>query len=664
MSLLNKFLAFNAGTKKKLFRREVETALRDGKQIKLPPLAVYSQEQLSALKNSFPFKIIVSKSDKVSIKKFLEDEGSTGTILNEAEKILLHRFTFFGIEEKMLGKKINWNSDYLSSFAFPNEPYWNIKVEEFPKGVDVQAAWELGRMHQLSSLGAAYLLTNDEKYAEKYFLLVDDFFSSTANFTGVQWANPSEVAIRLLNIIFGFGFLLDSPSLTEQHFLRIQEIVLLHTLYLEHTIEHSEVRDHHYLLVHLGLLCASMVIQNKAYAERLFHFSASHFEQEIRRQVYEDGVSFEQSVQLQPFNTELFLLAKYFLERKGKKVSDDYNRRLHRMFVALSLYQRPVTQSGEETSLPNIGDAFTSPILDFCSCNQSRYINEMLSVGAYLYNAEKSNLPTGALPTYLLFLFGTNAVTTVQSMKNDVSRSSSVGLTTGGHYFFRTKETDLFIRAAEIGRSGSGAPGHNDTFTFELCYKHKLFFVDSGTYSFYADKDLRNRLRSVFSHNTFSIDNTQLADFNGLFNIKEDLTKPKIIEWQTDNEEDILIAQHFAYVRLPDPVISKRGFYFLKEKKKIKIKDEFLGGTKHKIVSHLHLHPDVEIEKLEMNKYMLKNGEATLQLSFHCSSENFETSLQDSVYSPGYRVLHQAKKFHTVLHENLPTFYIIEIDLL
>ena len=664
MSLLSKFLAFNAGTKKKLFRREVESALHDGKRIKLPPLPAYSQQQLSALKNSFPFKVIASGSDKVSVKKLLEDQENAGTIINEAEKILQHKFTFFGIEEILLGDKIIWNYDYLSSFAFPNNPFWSINVEEFPKGVDAQVAWELGRMHQLSTLGAAYLLTNDEKYSEKYFSLVDDFTSSTANFTSVQWASPSEAAIRLLNIIFGFGFLLESPLLNEQNYLLIQEAVLLHTLYLEHTIEHSEVHDHHYLLVQLGLLCASMFIQNKAYAERLFHFSASHFEQEIRRQVSEDGVSFEQSVQLHPFNTELFLLAKYFLERKGKKVSDEYNRRLHEMFVALSLYQRPVLQSGEGTSLPNIGDAIISPILDFCSINKLKYINELLSIGAYLFDGKKLILPTGTYTTYLLFLFGASAVTAFHSIKNDVSRSSSVGLTSGGHYFFRTKETDLFIRAAEIGRSGSGAPGHNDTFTFELCYKYKLFFVDPGTYSFYANKDLRNKLRSVFSHNTFSIDNTQLADFKGLFNIKEDLTKPKIIEWRTDNEEDILVAQHFAYVRLPDPVISKRGFYFLKEKKKIKIKDEFLGGTKHKIVSHLHLYPDVEVEKLGPNKYLLKNGNATMRLSFHCSSENFETYLQDSVYSPQYRVLHNAKKFHTVLHENLPTFYIIEIDLL
>ncbi|MFA6980743.1 MAG: alginate lyase family protein [Ignavibacteriaceae bacterium] len=664
MSLINKFLAFNASTKKKIFRREVEKAISDGKQIKLPPVPSYTLQHHEAVNNSFPFQIFASIEILATLKRILAVEKETDKIINEAQSVLKNRFNFFDLGEQELGEKINWNFDYLSSFCFPDKPYWDINVEEFPKGVDVQTAWELGRMHQLTQLGMAYLLTNDEKYPEKYYSLLDDFASATSNFSGVQWTNPSEAAIRLVNIIFGFGFLLESQTFNEQRFLRMQEIVMLHTVYLEHTIEHSEIRDHHYMLVHIALLCSSMFIQNKAYAERLFHFSASHFESEIRQQVYEDGVSFGQSVQFHPFNMELFLLAKFLLERKGKKVSDEYNRRLHQMFVALSLYIGTSPQGENNFSIPNIGDAFTSPIIDFVPNSQSSYIKSLLAVGAYLFKDDKLKSETSQEIKYLFFLFGAEAVNSFQVMKNDLENSSSVALTKGGHYFLRANQMEMFIRVAEIGKFGSGAPGHNDTFTFELTYKNKLFFVDPGTYSFYADKDLRNKLRSVFSHNTFSIDNTQLAEFNGLFDIKADLTKPKIIEWQTDNEEDRLVAQHFAYVRLADPVICKRGFYFQKEKMKIKIKDEFLGGTKHKIVSHLHLHPDVELEKTAAHKYTLKNGEAKLSLTFHSSSENFETYVQDSVYSPAYKVLHTAKKIHTVLHENLPTFYIIEIDLL
>jgi len=661
MNIINKLLAFNANTKRKIFRREVENAIRNRTEIKLPTVSTLNQQHLVEIKNSFPFQVFSSESQRVAIKKFLEGKENAEYILKAAEKVINHRFSFFGGDENSLGERVNWNYDYLASFAFPSEPYYNIAVEGFPKGVDPQAAWELGRMHQLSTLGAAYLLTNEAKYAEKYYSLLDDFVQSTKNFTGIQWTNPSEVSIRLLNIIFGFGFLFESPASNEQNFLSVQQAVLLHTVYLEHTLEYSDVPDHRFVLVHTALLCASMFIQNKAYAERLFHFLAGQFEKEIRRQVFEDGVSFEQSVQLHPFNTELFLLAKYFLERKGKKVSDEYNRRLREMFAALSFYQR---KNGEEIALPNIGDAFTSTILSFPFCGQSKYIESLLAIGAYLFNEPKLKLPQASAVEYLDFLFGAPAIEKFTTMNSDMDNTSSVGLESGGHYFMRTKEVDMFIRAGEIGKFGSGAPGHNDTFTFELNYKSKPFFVDPGTYSFYADKELRNALRSVFSHNTFSVDNTQLADFNGLFDIKVDLTKPKIIEWQTDNQEDKLVAQHFAYVRLSDPVICKRGFYFHKEKMKIKIKDEFLGGAKHKIVSHLHLHDEIEIEKIETNKYLLQNGDAKLKLTFHCSSENFNAYLQDSVYSPAYRVLRHAKKFHTVLHENLPTFYIIEIDLL
>ncbi|PIW98075.1 MAG: hypothetical protein COZ80_12465, partial [Ignavibacteria bacterium CG_4_8_14_3_um_filter_37_9] len=144
MSLINKFLAFNASTKKKIFRREVEKAISEGKQIKLPPVSSYSLQQRELVKNSFPFHIFVSDSKSMSIKKILEEAEESGKILNEAQSILNNSFNFFALGEKELGNKINWNFDYLSSFCFPDKPYWDINVQEFPKGVDVQTAWELG----------------------------------------------------------------------------------------------------------------------------------------------------------------------------------------------------------------------------------------------------------------------------------------------------------------------------------------------------------------------------------------------------------------------------------------------------------------------------------------------------------------------------------------
>jgi|GEM_PF-858607 len=664
MNFINKMLALNAGTKKKLFQREIESAFQKGKQIKLPPLPAYQEQQRKFMKNSFPFEELCSEEKREHLKNFLMKSGLQEPLLASACKVLENKFSFYHLNEISLGSTIDWNIDSLSSFTFPDSLFWKIELEQFPKGVDPQNAWEIGRMHNLTSLGLAFLLSGDEKYSEKYFGLLESFTTATANYRGIQWTNAFEVGIRLLNIIFSWGFFLSSTQVDENRYRLMQKIIMLHTFYLEHTIEHAEVRDHRYLLVHLALLSASGVIQNKAYADRLFHFSVLQFEKEMRRQVFDDGVSFEQSVRLHPLNIEIFLLAKYLMDKKGKKVSEEYNRRLHKMFEVLKSYCRVQLHDNDEMVIPNIGDAFTSPLLALPSKTLNDHIKQLLFVGAALFH-DDALMPMGdAQPLYFSALYGTNQLASLQEKMVAASETVSSGFPHGGHFIMRTKELDLFIRAAEIGKHGAGAPGHNDTFTFELLYKNKLFFVDPGTYSFYADKDLRNKLRSVFSHNTFSVDNTQLADFSGLFDIKEDLTSPKIIEWRSDNEEDVLIGQHFAYVRLADPVICKRAFYWLKEKKKIKIKDEFIGGRKHKIVSHLHLHPDVVCEKIGTEKYLLSQDGVLLQVTLHSSSENFVSTVEDGMYSPSYMALYTTTKIHAVLHETLPTFYIIEIDLL
>ncbi len=262
-----------------------------------------------------------------------------------------------------------------------------------------------------------------------------------------------------------------------------------------------------------------------------------------------------------------------------------------------------------------------------------------------------------------MVLFGADALDKYQNIKTEKPEISSSAFKEGGHFIIRDKDIHLFIEAGEIGKHGGGAPGHNDTFSFELFYKNRLIIVDPGTYSYFADKDLRNFLRSVKSHNTFFIDDEPLSEIEGLFNVKEDLTKPKVLEWLNNNEEVVFSAQHYAYTRLVDPVIIKRTFHYFKERKQIKIKDEFFGGTKHKASANIHFHPDVEIIKISKYEFAAAAGEVKLKFSFFCSSEFFSAKIDEAFFSESYGRLEKTKKLSFFFKENFPAFIITEINL-
>ncbi|HVO75822.1 MAG TPA: heparinase II/III-family protein, partial [Ignavibacteriaceae bacterium] len=238
----------------------------------------------------------------------------------------------------------------------------------------------------------------------------------------------------------------------------------------------------------------------------------------------------------------------------------------------------------------------------------------------------------------------------------------SAGFMKGGQYILRNEELHFFIDAGELGKDTAGA--HIDIFSFELFYKGKKMISDPGTFSYYNHNELRNKLRSDISHNIFCIDDEPISVPVGSFGINDDLTKPKILEWESSDAEDILAAQHYAYTRLPDPVICKRIFHFFKGKRLIKIKDEFFGGKKHKAVFNITFHPGVELIQNSITEYTAVSENTIIKIRFHSSAEYFFSSIQEAVYSEEYGTLAKTKRIFTVSEEKFPFFMVTDIELL
>ena len=331
-------------------------------------------------------------------------------------------------------------------------------------------------------------------------------------------------------------------------------------------------------------------------------FAFHNFEQEIRSQVHEDGISYEQSIPYHLVNLETLYLGKIILENSGSNFSEGYNRLLQNMFEAQYNYIR------EDKSVPQLGDSITSRILPFNLIDIDLDYSTPLAVGAYLFSEGnyKSFFPEGSAE--LLFLFGPGFTQNYSRIRLELGEKRSKGFINGGHYFLRGKEVDIFVKAGEIGRQGKEAPGHSDIFTFDLVYKGKQFIVDSGAYSIFADPDLRNRLRSIRYHNSVYIDDMQLSEF---------LTRPKVLEWKSDNDEDILSVQHYAYIKLPDPVICKRTFHLNKEIINLKIKDELIGGAEHLVNANIHFHSSVLLEKIADHYFSAAYQDTRIEVKFH-----------------------------------------------
>ncbi|MBK7378915.1 MAG: alginate lyase family protein [Ignavibacteriales bacterium] len=640
--------------KEKIFRREIENSFSTRKNYALPKVKYATKESLDNFKMNFPFSFYAGNS-AADYSTWLERIENNANTISSADELIDNIFTFFNGEKFSLDEKINWNTDNRSKFTWAEDLSWKIDYLNFPQGVDPEYAWHLGRFEFGFILAKAYLLTSNEKYLQKYVDFLSEFSSMATYCTGIQWVKSSEVSIRLINCLLSFGMVIHSPSINDTVINSFLRLILLHAVYIENNLETKIYRGYEYLLNLLSLGMVGVLFADTQYGKRNLKFAFAELEQEIRSQVHKDGVSIHQSVSYHELIIKIFCLAEKYLQQPGKKFSEVYKTILKKLFLVQKEYLR------KNGTVPAIGDDLNFTLAPF---NHSKRNSDVLAIGVVLFNNIGLKIVDQSLTAEVLFLYGIKSAEEYSSMAASETEIKSIGFLSGGHFISRKEHVEIFIEAGEIGNKGRGAPGHNDTFTFELYYKNKPIIVDPGTYSFYADPILRNQLRSVKRHNTFYIDNKLLAEFEGSFKIKEDFTKPKILDWQTSETEDLLSVQHHAYARLFDPVIIKRTFHFQKDKNVLRIKDEFYGGAEHQISGNLTFHPDVLVTQTNANDFTAVNNDAEVQISIKSSADKTSVKILPAEYSKCYGALAQTKRIFINTVDRLPCFIITEINLL
>lgn len=634
--------------RKKIFRREVEASFYSNRKFPLPVVPKIKENGIEGFKNHFPFRFFKDRDEFNSSKLLLGNLEQENDIIRHADKILDNKFNLNG-NEIDLGENICWDKDYISGYQWEKNLHWKYAPFRTPIGTDIKNAWEIARLHQGISLGKAFLLTGDEKYAGKFISLFNDFRTNNPFCGGVNWMDSAEVAVRLINVVYALSFFIDSPLINELFINDFRDFTLFHSVFIENNLVYSKHRGSNYLLNLLGLAVAGVLFNDHHYGKKNSIFAFHNFEQEIRSQVYEDGVCFEQSIPYHLLNLETFYLGKIILERAGNNFSEGYNQLLQNMFSAQFNYLR------EDKSVPQLGDSISSRILPFNLIDNELDYSSTLAVGASLFNDGnyKSFFPQGTAE--LLFLFGPGFVQNYSGIPLEHIQKRSVGFVNGGHYFLRAKDIDVFVQTGEVSNHGVRTPAHSDIFSFDLFYKGKQFIVDSGTYSIFADPDLYKRLRSVRCHNSVDIDDIQLSP---------DITRPKILEWNSNNDEDILSAQHYAYIKFPDPVICKRTFHLNKENINLKIKDELIGGSEHLINAGIHFHPSVLLTKIENNHFSAAYQDIKIEIKLHTPSDYFNSSIREVDYSPRYGTLGKTKKISIHSNDKFPSFFITEIIFL
>jgi uncharacterized heparinase superfamily protein len=504
-----------------------------------------------------------------------------------AQLALAHVVDLLGSGPVTLGPTLDWHTDFKSGIAFVRdgleEDHDSLRLEE---ACDVKVPWELNRCHQWVTLGRAYALDADPRYAREFVAQLQSWLVDNPWPYGVNWGRAMEAAVRSVNWLWAAALFADAPEFTPALKSRLLKSLLQHGRHVFNNLEYSDNNGNHYLSNGVGLAFLGILLPDLRDAAAWRRKGFEIVWGEIERQVYPDGVDFEQGIGYQGLVLEFWYTTVLLCERNGMAVPPIVRQRLERMFEFVHAYTRP------DGTFPQVGDNDDGRLagLDDEPVGSHR---RHLAVGGVMFGRPDLLAAAGDAVETALWLCGRSVLDAPRVPRHE---PGSRGFPQGGFYVMRAPDVSMLVDAGDVGMRGIGGHGHNDVLSFDLWAAGAALLVDSGTYTYSADAAARQAMRSTAAHNTLRVDGqetSRLGTGRWLWRIEND-ARPTVHTWHADPERDLLEASHDGYRRLPEPVVHRRRIEFFKQRRLWHITDVLEGSGTH--LAELFFHPGVRFE--------------------------------------------------------------------
>ena len=135
-------------------------------------------------------------------------------IVEKADRILAGKFDLLGLRDLSFGTPIDWQLEPVSAKRAPSVHWSRVNYLDAAVTGDKKIVWELNRHQYFATLGQAYWLTGDERYAQTFVAHLSSWMDQNPPKLGINWASSLEVAFRSISWLWACYFFKDSPALT------------------------------------------------------------------------------------------------------------------------------------------------------------------------------------------------------------------------------------------------------------------------------------------------------------------------------------------------------------------------------------------------------------------------------------------------------------------
>ena len=483
--------------------------------------------------------------------------------IDAAEEILEGRIDLFGLKNLYVGTEIDWHREPVSSKRSPLKHWKEFDDLETGETGNKKIIWELNRHQHFFTLGVAYLMTGDERFAASFAAQLDSWMEQNPPGIGVNWSSSLEVSLRAMSWIWAFHFFRDSIHFTPELFKKALKYLYLHARHIEQYLSKYYSPNTHLTGEGLGLYYLGSQLPFFNRAKRWRKLGEDILFSEITKQVLPDGVYFEQSTWYQRYTADIYT---HFVILRSLNKDSGYDARageLERRLMKAFDHMMHITMPDGKT--PLIGDDDGGRILPLTNVEPDDFRGS-LAVASIIFDRGDQKYVSERASEEIFWLCGAEGISYFDAREAVAPEITSDGFADGGYFVMRDgwDDTDncMIVDCGPVG-SLAGGHGHADALSIELAMHGRTLLGDSGTYTYHESRELRDYFRSTTAHNTLVIDNVPSSLPGATFGWKTQ-AQTELKTWIQQDRFDLFEGSHNGYERLEQPATHSRSILFLK----------------------------------------------------------------------------------------------------
>lgn len=496
------------------------------------------------------------------------DYGNTA--IEESNKLLNGELKYFSHEYRKTGFPPVWHDG--------GQKHWSQISDD--SGADIKFIWDPNRFAFVYTLVRAYAITQDEKYPQAFWQLIQDWADHNPPNTGANWKDGQEIALRLMAWTFGFYAFIHSPLTTSEQISQFTQLIAAQAERIYKNIGYAiSTRSNHTISEAFGLWMVGLLFPELNHAEKYFTLGKRLLEEEAAKQIFPDGSYAMYSLNYHRFILHLYLYAiqlgelNHFPERSlPGGLSTQLKTSISKSITFLSHLIDPA--SGH---MPVYGSNDGALVLPLNNCDFTDY-RPLLQLGSVITTGQLM-FDSGAWDEDVYWLCGEELTAKLAKSAKEPQKNLSAlralsgkSFPDGGVYILRNKNSRAILRCTDF----TSRPSHADQLHMDLWMGSHNIAIDAGTYLYSGEGIWRNGLARTSAHNTVTVDGKDQMTMVSRFTWT-DWAKGKVLK----QAEDLWQGEHDGY----NPVRHKRTVMAVEADRWLVI-DDLEANEPHRYLLH------------------------------------------------------------------------------